>query len=217
MDPHGQKVPRTWPGVDNVHERVWERPAVVWRPLATYTLLGAMAAVFLLQGLFPYGTLWLVWTDWPLRPWSPLMSTFAHGGLAHLLLNGLVLYFFGPALERTLGRRAFVVLFLVTGAVSGIAQVELSAAWGSGLPALGASGAIMAVLGAMVVLHPRDRVLIYGVFPLPLWAMGVLYAALDVLGAFNAADGVGNFAHLAGMAMGLAYGAGLRRPRRLHG
>lgn len=178
--------------------------------MGTYGLLAAMAVVFLGQLTVPDGRLWLVWVDWLQRPWSPVTSTFAHGGVGHLLLNGLVLFFFGPVLERVLGTKRFVGLFIAAGALAGIVQVELSAAWGSGLPGLGASGAINFVLGTLVVLMPKQKILVYGIVPIPFWIATALFAAWDVLGAFNPADGVGNFAHLAGLVWGLGLGFGLR-------
>ncbi len=124
-----------------------------------------------------------------------------------------MLYFFGPTLERILGTRAFVAWFFAAGAVSGILQAELSTAWGSGLPALGASGALFFVFGAMVVLFPNQTLLLYGIVPIKFWIAGVLFAALDILGAFNPNDRVGNFAHLAGALLGIGLGFGLRGNR----
>lgn len=169
-----------------------------------------MAATFVLQ-MFTQGdvelyiTLFLIGPDWLGRPWSVITSIFAHGDLMHLLFNGLMLFFFGPALERIIGGKDLTLMFMAAGAASGIVQVELS----GGL-ALGASGAIMMVFGTLVILMPKQKILVYGIVPVPFWAAGIGYAALDVLGAFNPNDGIGNFAHLSGMAMGLAYGLGLR-------
>jgi membrane associated rhomboid family serine protease len=191
-----------------VHARAWEQP--VWKPVATYGLMIAMVSTFFLQNAFPDGRLWLIWTDWPTRPWSLVTSTFAHGGLMHLFINGLMLYFFGPTLERLVGRRDFVALFILTGAAAGILQVELSAQYGLGLPALGASGAIMAIFGTMAILWPHQKILIYGIIPVKFWMAAVGYAALDVLGTFNANNGIGNYAHLSGMLLGLAFGLGLK-------
>lgn len=202
-----------------MHHRVWETstPVKPWQPLATYGLLGSMVLVYLLQNMTfssspaLHQTLWTIAGDWPSRPWSVITSTFAHGGFSHLFFNGLMLFFFGPQLERLLGRRDLVLMFILSGAVSGILQAELSTAWGSGLPALGASGALMFLFGTLMVLYPNNKLLIYGIVPVRFWIMGIAYAALDVFGAFNPDNGIGNFAHLAGMAIGAAFGLGLRR------
>lgn len=191
-----------------VHARAWEQP--IWKPRATYALLGAMVITYFLQNAFPDGRIWLIWTDWAQRPWSLVTSTFSHGGFTHLFFNGLMLFFFGPTLERLLGTRDFVALFILTGAAAGVLQVELSAAYGNNLPALGASGALMAIFGAMAILWPHQKIMIYGIVPVKFWIAAIGYAALDVLGAFNPNDGIGNFAHLSGMLLGLAFGLGLK-------
>jgi membrane associated rhomboid family serine protease len=222
---------------------VWARDAAAWRPYATWALLATMGAVWILQVLiysydrpriipgltgrapFP-GIFWdgrlLEWhdfafvigTDWPLRPWTLVTSTFAHSptNVYHILFNGLFLLFFGPAVERLLGRGRFVVLFLLGGAISGIVQVHATALeggfgfWGQGPGALGASGALMVLLGVLILLLPRELVHVYGIIPVPLWLAGIGYAALDVVGAFTPGSPVGNFAHLSGLALGLGYG-----------
>ncbi len=206
----------------NVHHRVWEQEEKPWRPIATYALLGAMVGVYLLQlgtirDVPLHNRLFTIDNDWLLRPWSLVTSTFAHDpySFGHILINGLMLFFFGPQLERILGRRDYVSLFLVAGAITGILQVELSQAWGVGLPALGASGALFFVFTTVVVLFPNNTILLYGIIPLKLWVAGVLFAIIDIIGAFNPFDAVGNFAHLAGATVGLGLGFGLRKNPRL--
>lgn len=210
--------------MDNVHDRVWEntpsrrpQPEPDWRPIATWSLLGAMGATFVLQllalaqsdGL--HAMLFVIKPQWWLQPWTPITSTFAHGGVGHLLINGLMLFFFGPLLERIMGVKPFVALFILSGVVSGILQIELSEAFFGGTGgALGASGAIMMVFGALAIIMPTQKILIWGIVPIPFWLAAVGYAALDLLGAFNPADGIGNFAHLAGMAIGVVAGLRLR-------
>ncbi|MEA3143491.1 MAG: hypothetical protein QOG31_815 [Thermoplasmata archaeon] len=221
-----------------IHERVWERSAAPpplarpFRPVATYTLLGVMAGVYVLELLLAnvpvnyggrqvsataYG--FIIATDWPLRPWTLLTSTLAHdpSNVTHIIFNGLFLFFFGPLVERIVGVRRFVLLFLVAGAVSGVAQVHLSSLLGHSGGALGASGALMALFGMVMVLLPKERILIYGIVPVPMWAAGIGYAALDVLGVLNPSSPIGNIAHLSGMALGLLYGLYVKQDLRSRG
>jgi membrane associated rhomboid family serine protease len=224
-----------------VHERVWEqgRPPEPlgmrpFRPLATYTLLGAMLGVFLLEQavlrmpgtlayhgwLFdPFSWTFVIDTDWYWRPWTLVTSTLAHDPvqLRHILFNGLMLFFFGPLVERILGARRFVLLFFAAGALSGIAQVHLASALGEQGGALGASGALMALLGFVALLLPRERIFIWGILPVPLWLAGVGYALLDVLGAFDRTSGIGHFAHLSGIALGVAYGLAFKQQMAARG
>ena len=193
-----------------------------WKPLATYGLLGVIGAFFvvelaLLSRPALFDALFVIDTDWPARPWSLATSTLSHGSPQHLLLNGLFLYFFGPVVERIVGRRRFLALFFVAGALSGVTQVHLSAALGHPNGALGASGALMMLFGVVMVLLPREKILIYGIVPVPMWAAGIGYAALDILGALNPSSPIGNFAHLSGMALGLGYGAWLKGDFRKRG
>lgn len=206
-----------------------------WRPLATWWLLGIIGATFILQFVadliwqargmpaigwhgrgFSYGSLlFTVDTDWVWRPWTLITSTLSHGGVFHLLFNGLAIYFFGPGVERLVGRKRYVALFFIGGALSGISQAHLAAWWHLGDPwaagpgALGASGAIMAIMGILMVLTPRSRITLILVFvpvTLQMWMAGIAYALMDLLGLFNPASNIGHFAHLSGLALGLAYG-----------
>ena len=133
--------------------------------------------------------------------WIPI-GLFGAGGYSALLALAAI-----PAL--------FFVRYLRGGVLLRPGDVKALALTG-GL-ALGASGALMFIFGCLVVLMPKEKVLFYGIIPMPFWAMGILYAVLDILGAIGPANGVGNFAHLSGMALGLGYGWRLRdriaRPR----
>ncbi len=192
----------------------------VWKPLGTYGLLGAMAGVFILQWVTIlaaggdvrwHSFLWTVAPDWPFRPWSPFTSTLAHSpaNFTHILFNGLMLYFFGPILEQLVGTRRFVVTFMIAGAVSGVGQVMIT---GGG--ALGASGAIMMVMGALAVVMPKQQLLLFGIIPMPFWLATAGYAAMDLIGALGPADGIGHIAHLAGLAIGLWIGSRIRAQRQ---
>lgn len=201
---------------------MWERDApsqrrvvIDWKPEGTYALLIAIGAVWAAQFAVAFGFgsglhawIFAIGPEWWLRPWTLITSTLSHSlvRFAHILVNGLVLWFFGPLLERILGTKRFLVWFFGAGAISGVLQVTLD----PGL-ALGASGAIMFVIGALAVIMPKETVLIWGILPAPFWAMAIGYAVLDLLGAIGPANGIGNVAHLAGMALGAGLGWKLRQ------
>jgi membrane associated rhomboid family serine protease len=89
--------------------------------------------------------------------WVTLLTAmFMHGSWLHILGNMVFLWAFGPAIEDTMGRMRFLVFYLVGGVVAMLAQVAGSPA--STIPCIGASGAIAAVMGAFIVLYPRDRI-----------------------------------------------------------
>jgi membrane associated rhomboid family serine protease len=90
--------------------------------------------------------------------WLPfLTSTFLHGGWFHLLGNMLYLWVFGDNVEDRLGRAGYLLFYLAAGAAGSIAHIAANPQ--SGIPTIGASGAIAGVLGAYLVFFPRARVL----------------------------------------------------------
>lgn len=153
--------------------------------------------------------------------WTVLTSMFMHANLTHLFVNMVSFFFLGGFIERLIGRRRYLVFYLVSGVVAGLLFVALSFI-GSALPitqsffgsvdlsAVGASGAIFGLGGLLAVLLPRMKVLVFFVIPMRLWmAMVVLMFGLWLLSAFAALP-IGNTAHLGGLVVGLIYGFYLR-------
>ena len=90
---------------------------------------------------------------------SLLFSAFLHGNLLHIGGNMLFLWVFGNNVEDFLGHFKYILFYLVGAIGSGFAQVLTNlGSDGSEVPAIGASGAVAAVLGAYFVLYPRARV-----------------------------------------------------------
>ena len=87
---------------------------------------------------------------------SLLFSAFLHGNLLHIGGNMLFLWVFGNNVEDFLGHFKYILFYLVGAIGSGFAQVLTNL--GSDTPAIGASGAVAAILGAYFVLYPRARV-----------------------------------------------------------
>jgi membrane associated rhomboid family serine protease len=126
----------------------------------TKVLIGVNAGVFLLQlaqarltdeyGL--YGP-FVAEGDW----WRLLTSAFLHGGPIHLLLNMVMLWWFGSPLESLLGRGRFVGLYLVSALAGSAGALLLSPR----ALTVGASGAVFGILGAGLVLE-RRRIYVFG-------------------------------------------------------
>lgn len=135
-------------------------------------------------------------------PYQLVTHMFAHGGFMHILFNMYALWIFGSTLERVWGPKKFLIFYLVCGLAAGIAQMFLS----SGAPAIGASGAVMGLLGAFAYTFPNTEFFIIP-FPFPIKAkyMAAIYAAIDLFGGFRpgGGDGIAHFAHLGGLVMGL--------------
>lgn len=195
------------------------------RRSATHLLLVVVLAVFLVQvlgdlvlsrvpfrglatcalALGPCGPFQAAPWGLPLKPWSVATNIVAHAGPIHLLFNALFLYFFGLELERRVGRRLLVRLFLGAGLLAAVGQVAIFDG-----AVLGASGGIMGILGALTVLAPHLRVIFWFV-PVPLWVMTLLFILFDLGGLAGGGTGIANLAHLLGLAVGLGLGVRLRR------
>jgi membrane associated rhomboid family serine protease len=94
----------------------------------------------------------------PIPEWMTLFtSQFLHGGWLHLGGNMLFLWIFGNNVEDRLGHLKFLLFYLVCGALAALTQWFFSQ--GSGIPSLGASGAIAGVMGAYILRFPRVEIL----------------------------------------------------------
>ncbi|HYI61570.1 MAG TPA: rhomboid family intramembrane serine protease [Acidimicrobiales bacterium] len=152
--------------------------------------------------------------DRPIVDGKPILATlltalFLHGSLQHLGFNMLFLWVFGAAVEDRLGPGPFLGLYLVGGLLGNLAYVLANA--GSAAPAIGASGAISAAMGAFLVRGPRRRILSF-VQPLPLVVVALpawAFLAPYLVSQFATPDDarVAWQAHVGGMVAGIVGGA----------
>jgi membrane associated rhomboid family serine protease len=148
-------------------------------------------AVFILQLLFDPGTsphsigLLSTYLGVTVRgfwqPWRYLTFQFLHNpySLWHIGLNMLGLYMLGTPLEQLWGFRRFLRFYLACGACAGLAYVVIGAAGHlpPGLPIIGASGGVYAIVMACAILFPHFRIILI-FFPVP-----IRLAALLIFGA----------------------------------
>jgi membrane associated rhomboid family serine protease len=85
-----------------------------------------------------------------------LTAMFMHASWSHIIGNMIFLWAFGPQVEDAMGRVQYLVFYLLGGFVAMLAQVLADPH--STVPNLGASGAIAAVMGAFLVMYPRDQI-----------------------------------------------------------
>jgi len=167
----------------------------------TFKIILACTGVFILQKLLGqlfFENFALIQETVLLKPWMVVSALFLHGDFSHLLLNMVSLAIFGSILEHVIGRRRFLYVFFGTGILANIISVPFYTA------ALGASGAILGIMGTLAVLRPQLVLYVY-FFPMRLWFAVILYAVIDIFGIFIP-NGVGNIAHLAGLVVGLFIG-----------
>ncbi len=146
-----------------------------------------------------------------------ITSMFLHSGFLHLAGNMLFLWIFGDNVEDTFGHLPYLFFYLGCGLGAGLLHILFNL--GSTIPALGASGAISGVMGAYMVLFPRERILtlvfifvvpIPAVFILGYWFLLQFLAGIDALGT-SAKGGVAVWAHVGGFLLGVLLTQVLRR------
>ncbi len=140
------------------------------------------------------------------RPWTLVTSVYAHAGIGHLAANAIALLVFGFVVERATTRARFHAFFVTTGALAGVSQVLASSALGRPFAVLGASGAIMALLGYLVTGNRLSRGMLARFDPGPAvrWGFALVLAAGVVLA--TAGPGVALVAHGTGFVLGLVSG-----------
>jgi membrane associated rhomboid family serine protease len=148
------------------------------------------------------------------RPYILVTSMFLHGDFNHIFWNMYGLMMFGPLLEQRIGWKRFLGLYLASGVFAALGHVLLSQVIYGNIPnALGASGAVMGMLGALIILMPDLRLLFMFFIPMSLRTAGIIWALMDLFGVF-VPSGIGNIAHLIGMACGLLFGLLMNREKK---
>lgn len=138
-----KSIPRTRTSLGGVARRNGQ--------VVTMTLLALNVLVFVAvrsdQALLHYLYLVPAWVD--IEPWRLLTSAFTHVQIFHIFANLFMLYQVGPPLETMLGRLRFTVLYLASALGGGVAVWILSS---PGQATLGASGAVLGLIGALLVI-----------------------------------------------------------------
>jgi membrane associated rhomboid family serine protease len=161
------------------------------RSVRTFTEYGALSLEGLQRGFI----------------WQLLTYQFLHGGMMHLVLNSVGLYFFGRPMELMLGRRSFLKLYLLSGLAGGVFQIALAAASTqfSG-PVVGASAGICGLVAAFALLSPDSVIYLFFVLPVRAKYFLPLMIVLSAVFIFTSrGDGVAHGAHLGGTLFGVAY------------
>ena len=153
------------------------------------------------------------------EPLTLITSQFLHAGFTHVGFNMLFLWIFGNNIEEELGSVKYLIFYLTCGVLAALSQWFFSA--NSGVPSLGASGAIAGVMGAYILKFPNVRVVTF----IPLFFTAIRVPAVFFLGfwflqqAFNGlamleapanvgmeSGGVAYWAHAGGFIFGAILG-----------
>ncbi|MFK7765890.1 MAG: rhomboid family intramembrane serine protease [Mariniblastus sp.] len=159
----------------------------------------------------------------PMAPGPPIIfltlltSMFMHGGFGHIAGNMLYLWIFGDNVEHRFGHVLFLMFYLMSGVVGSLAQIAINP-FGI-LPNLGASGAIAGVMGAYLVLFPRNKVnavffftiiSVPAIFVLGMWGAMQFMSGIGSIASTTQSGGVAYMAHVGGFVAGLATALFLR-------
>ena len=172
------------------------------------------------QQRFPWGDYYQIATDkvtyylgmipyyFTQRPWTVVTSMFIHASIWHLLFNMFALFVFGRLLRKFIGDNTLLLVYFVGGIVGNLLFLALNL--NDKILVVGASGAIYAIAGALVVLVPKLKIVLYGIIPMPLWVFVLVFMViLSFLGPQSAA--IAWEAHIGGLATGLVFGFFFRR------
>jgi membrane associated rhomboid family serine protease len=123
---------------------------------------------------------------------------FLHNGINHIYNNLIVLYFFGPACERFLGKTKFILLYLLFGVIAVFSHMLLS---GRSDTIVGASGSIFGIV-ALFTLIEKSYLYIGERKILPIAAISFILIAMELPHIFDN-DKIGHMAHMGGVVSGV--------------
>ncbi len=143
--------------------------------------------------------------------WQFVTYIFMHGHPLHLLLNMLILWYFGSEIEMKLGRKQFLFYFLLCGIGAGVFNYAVNMIFSDvtrlSHPIIGASGAIFGILAAYGIFFGERYFLVFFVFPMKAKYFVLIMALVELITGVesSASDNVAHFAHIGGMFVGAIY------------
>lgn len=149
--------------------------------------------------------------------WYRLFSSaLLHADIPHLVINMFVLYSFGSFIEQVYdlyipgGLALYVAMYILAIGAANIKTLieNKNNVWYN---AVGASGAVSAVVFAFVLFAPIEKILFFGIIPIPAFLYGLLYLVYSQYMSKKASDNIGHDAHFFGAVFGFVF-TGLLRP-----
>lgn len=200
------------PGFDNAMRHLWRQS----RGSVSLMLVGVCVGLFLLVAILDIssiasrqatlaslglsyegviGRLWL---------WQFLSAPLLHTNVTHLFFNMLALWWLGPSVERTLGKRRYVVMSVLYAMCSMLGFLAVN--WGTGNVVMGYWGVIFGILVAQAVFFPNSVILIFYFFPVKMKHAALIMGAVELyLTIAPEGGGIAHAAHLFGAAAAFVY------------
>ncbi len=139
-----------------------------------------------------------------------ITSGFIHADWTHLIFNMLTLYFFGDYVEfyfnsvSQYGTVLYIAMYLLGMVVADIPSL-IKHKDNPNYNALGASGAVSAVVFSSILFNPLNELCLYGLLCLPGFIFGLIYVIYSYYSAKNQRDNIGHEAHLFGALFGVVF------------
>lgn len=143
--------------------------------------------------------------------WQFVTYIFMHGHPLHILLNMLILWYFGSEIEMRIGQWAFLKYFFICGIGAGVFNFLVSGLFTDPArlthPIIGASGAIFGILAAYGIFYGNRYFLVFFIFPMKAKYFTLVMIGIElIMGVENTAqDNVAHFAHIGGALVGALY------------
>ena len=144
-------------------------------------------------------------------PWMFITSIFGDYNLTQLFFDGLALFFLGLSFEYLYGSKNLLILFFLSGMVGNI--FFLLQYYNNPLVSgIGSSAAISGILGALGILKPKEKVIIFPIIiPIDMIYAAIFWVIFNLVGIFYPFIPLGFSAHLSGTLFGFLYGYILKR------
>jgi len=186
------------------------------KPIFSYAFLGLNVLIFLFQMSLGegYGAFLRDFGSIPAEIskgedlFTLLTNMFLHADFMHLFGNMLFLWIFGDNIEAVIGNLNFLMFYVLGGVVATMCHALSD--FSSSIPAVGASGAIAACLGAYLVMFPGSKIKVLVIYMMNVFKIPAMYflgfwILKDLASVFGIIGGGGNtayWAHIGGFAFG---------------
>lgn len=192
-------------------------------PYATFSLIALNIVIYVCtsNGLFIRDSVveQFALTHANVGPLTLFSSMFLHGDIFHIAGNMWFLWLLGAAVEGRLKTIKFVLLYFLSGLCGDGLHLVMTIGQ-QDVPSLGASGAIMGLLGAALWMFPHSKMVVgyffgwwwYGLWEWRMWGVALYYLGFDLLGVVmsSGSDGIAHFAHLGGALGGFLVALAMR-------
>ncbi|MBB3701471.1 rhomboid family intramembrane serine protease [Flammeovirga yaeyamensis] len=149
-------------------------------------------------------------TSFLYKPWTLVTYFFVHSmkDFFHILMNMLILYWFGMIFTEFLGDKKAVILYFLGGLMGGIVYLLIYNLIpyfdGANAVVVGASGSVLAIVVGAATIAPDYRINLLFIGPVKIKWLAAFYVVMSISGLTGGNAG-GQMAHLGGIIMGFTY------------